>query len=195
MYDAQRFGAGRSTSHVRRWVTLVGVACAALALPACDSSNENAETTASVGASATSTPATGGVDPEVALADWRKCMEARGLDMSYLDSGNGDVTESQSIPPDMDTDALAAAGEECDPILERAGRNRDITPEQQALLDDYTAQLVACLSDKGYDVVAAPESAGVEIPAGADVEEFGVAADACSAAIGVPDGLEGLVDS
>lgn len=155
----------------RRRAAFVLAAAGLLPLAACGSSDGKAAGVASAGEvdGTDATDATGPTDngsakpgaetdPQLALADYEKCMKDHGVNIQSSASGQGGnavdggatdtvLNEDQPSPDDFD-----AADEACEPFLESANQAIDVTPEQQAALNDYMAEIENCMQDKGFDI-------------------------------------------
>jgi hypothetical protein len=137
------------------------------------------ERTASEEGDATTTT-TEAVDPEEAFQEYNECMSEYGFDMPDPGSGNGGVISIEG-DPEMDFTAHEEAVAECDPILEAAFGEFELSPEQEAEMMDQELALAQCMRDNGVDWPD-PDPSGnnmIELGDGIDPETINTAVDAC----------------
>lgn len=107
------------------------------------------------------------VDPEVAIADYEKCMADQGIEMQMV-TGNVDGSGFESLddtiitdPDELDgTNQASTFGSEdfeeaektCGPILEDAFGDFELSPEQEAEQADEMFELQKCLAAEGFDI-------------------------------------------
>jgi len=107
------------------------------------------------------------VDPEVAIADYEKCMADQGIEMQMV-TGNVDGSGYDSFddaiisdPDELDgTNQAPTFGSEdfeeaekvCGPILEDAFGDFELSPEQEAEQADEMLALQKCLAAEGFDI-------------------------------------------
>lgn len=129
------------------------------------------------------TTTTEAVDPEEAFQRYSECMREHGVEMPDPNSGeNGAVF---SIGGDgVDLEAMEGAAAACDPILEDAFGEFEMTPEQQAEILDQELAFAQCMRDNGIDW---PDPSGdlsgavsIELPGDLDPEALNAAMDVCS---------------
>ena len=131
------------------------------------------------------------VDPEIAMAEYEKCMADQGLDMQFVTEGNGATIETfDDAPEDLDEDLslrefgledLEAAEEICGPILEEAFGSFEMTPEQEAEMADQMLELNRCMSDAGFDIDTT--GGAFELDENIDFEAFEEAMSTCGNAL------------
>jgi predicted small secreted protein len=135
-------------------------------------------------------------DPEEAFALFQACMEEHGVDMPASvtvtrdgdqkiavggplvissddngpdggappdDEGDG---ESRVGPPSIDVEEMEAANEACRGHLENAAPDFDLTPEQEAAMEDARLEFDQCMRDQGVEL---PEMSGGEDDIGVHV--------------------------
>jgi hypothetical protein len=99
------------------------------------------------------------------------------------------------IPPE-DTEAFAAADEACRVHLANIVRGQELTPEEQAAMDDANLKMQQCMNDKGFNVQfsisgsgsgtavetrkAAPDADQTPVSAPPDPAEFEAAMQECA---------------
>lgn len=200
---------------VGRLVPALAAVASLVAMSACGSSDGKASDIASVEdidgvgtTTAGSTPTSTSDDNDVVFADYEQCMADEGVDLPKLDDNGGNEVDGGAVPDvdlsDIDNEALQAASEKCAYILEEIDSPLDdLTPEQQAALDDFLVKMEKCLSDKGYDVPLAQtagnpldgeNAADMTLPADFDWEGFDKAGQECEDEVGIPSELEDLED-
>ncbi len=129
------------------------------------------------------TPTTEAVDPEEALQEFTQCMREHGIDMPDPSSGSGGVIE---IEGDADgfmlDDVFEEASAACDPILEAAFGEFELSPEQEAEMMDQELALARCMRAEGIDWPDPSGDGNVMIELGADIdpEAVNAALDKCT---------------
>lgn len=133
------------------------------------------------------------VDPEIAMAEYEKCMADEGVSVQILsaDDASGDSfdvadnaptdnapTDDSAIGQDFDQEDVEAAEEICGPILENAFGDFELSPEQEAEMADAMLEVQRCMSDAGFDIDL--DGGAFEIGPEIDFEEFDAAMRACS---------------
>lgn len=125
-------------------------------------------------------------DPEMAFQEYAACMRQHGIDMPDPEtSGSGGVI---SIGGEgFDLEAMDEAAAACDPILEGAFGEFELSPEQEAEVRDQELAFARCMRDNGVDW---PDPTGdfgsgsIAIDIGdADPETMNAAMDTCSAEV------------
>ncbi len=101
------------------------------------------ETTAAAGETTTTTEA---VDPEEAFQEYSECMREQGIEMPDLGDGGGSIEIAEG-----DFEAMDEAAALCDPILEAAFGEFELSPEQEAEMMDQELALAQCMRDSGID--------------------------------------------
>jgi hypothetical protein len=129
-------------------------------------------------AAAEATTTTEAVDAEEALQDYTACMQEHGIELP--DPGStGAVIEVGG--EDFDIESFDEAAAECDPILEAAFGEFELSPEQQAEMMDQELALAQCMRDNGVDWPDPNGDGNVTIELGDDVdpESVNAAMDVC----------------
>ncbi len=131
------------------------------------------------------------VDPEIAMAEYEKCMADQGLDMQFVTEGDGAMIETfDAAPEDLDDgksisdfrfEEFEAAEEICGPILEEAFGSFEMTPEQEAEMADEMLELSRCMSDAGFDIDMT--GGAFQLDENIDFEAFEEAMSTCGNAI------------
>ncbi len=93
-----------------------------------------------------STTTTEAIDPEEALQQFTECMRENGFDMP--DPVGGAIVNEFAAG---DLEVFEAASAECDPILEAAFGEFELSPEQEAELRDQELAFARCMRDNGLD--------------------------------------------
>lgn len=133
-------------------------------------------------------------DPQEAMALFQECMEDQGIEMPESvavtrdgdatiavgggplvisndngggDSGDGAADEDPVDVPDFDVDEFEAANEECRGHLANATAGFDLTPEQEAAMEDARLEFDQCMEEQGVEL---PEMTGGEDDIGVHVE-------------------------
>lgn len=137
---------------------------------------------ASAGAASVATTTTLPVDPEEAFQEYATCMREHGVDMSDPTSGGG-VIEIGGDASDLE--AMQEAGEACDPILEGAFGEFEMSPEQEAEMRDQELVFAKCMRANGVDWPDPSSDPGsnesvIELGDDVDPDAFSAAMDACS---------------
>ncbi len=173
-------------------------------------------------------------NPEDAFALFNECMTKAGFDFGSAvsvgvgSSGSIDVEPGEAIVPDgvdpqqnsgsledFDPEAFDRANETCEGHLANIDSGFDLTPEQQAAIDDAQLEWSACMSDQGVEVPELQSSNGgsgaIVIDGSAeaadpqsgeasfedfdfDFEAFDEAAQICQSVYDQYDELDGLFD-
>ena len=130
------------------------------------------------------TTTTVAVDPEEAFQEYAACMREHGIDIPDPDtSGGGGVFTIGGVG--SDPGAFEEAGKVCDPILEDAFGEFEMSPEQEAELRDQELVFARCMRDNGVDW---PDPTGdfgsggsvIELGDDVDPETMNAAMDTCS---------------
>ncbi|MDJ0923372.1 MAG: hypothetical protein QNJ77_02320 [Acidimicrobiia bacterium] len=128
------------------------------------------------------TTTTEAVDPEEAFQEYTQCMREHGIDMPDPSSGSGGVIEIEGDGEDLMLDgAFEEAAAQCDPILEAAFGEFDLSPEQEAEMMDQELALAQCMRAEGIDW---PDPSGdgnvmIELGESVDPEAIDTALDKC----------------
>ena len=136
---------------------------------------------AEAGESATTTT-TAAIDPEEAFQQYSECMREQGIEMPDPTSGGDGVI---SIGGEgIDFEAMDEAAAVCDPILEDAFGEFEMSPEQQAEMRDQELAFAKCMRDNDVDW---PDPTGdisgavaIELPDNIDPETLNAAMEVCS---------------
>lgn len=129
------------------------------------------------------TTTTVAVDPEVAFQEYAACMREHGVEMPDpgIEGDGGVITIGGE---GFDLEAMEAASAECDPILESAFGEFEMSPEQEAEMRDQELAFAQCMRDNGVDW---PDPTGdfgsgnIAIDLGdANPEDVNAAMDVCS---------------
>ncbi len=95
------------------------------------------------------TTTTVSVDPEEAMLEYTACMRENGVDMPDPSSGEGGVFSIGG--DDLDFEAFEEASAACDPLLEAAFGDFELSPEQEAEFRDQELAFAKCMRDEGID--------------------------------------------
>jgi len=181
-----------------RWVPVVVVTAALLALAAC-SNGSDGDGVASLGGG----QAAGGASPSPSVSDeeaaqaFAECMRENGIedfpDPQVDEDGGGIVFEAGSAeggpPQPEDRERLDAAMQACEDLLPEGSGPDSISSEEQAALQDAFLEYAQCMRDHGIDMPDPDFSdGGVNIGGGGDVdpnsEAFQEADEACKHFLG-----------
>lgn len=129
------------------------------------------------------------VDPEEAMRLYSECMRDQGIDMPDPTSGGGVIEISGD---GGDFEAMDAAAAVCEPILEDAFGEFEMSPEQQAEMLDQELAFAQCMRDNGVDW---PDPSGdlsggvaIQLPDDIDPDSLNAAMSACSSDVFGGDG-------
>lgn len=128
----------------------------------------------------TATTTTEAVDPEEAFQEYEACMQEHGIEMPDAQGGDGVVAFEDD--GSFDIAAFEEASVACDPILEAAFGEFEMTPEQEAEFRDQELALAQCMRDNGIDWPDPGSDGSTVIDIGADVdpEDVNAALEACA---------------
>jgi hypothetical protein len=129
-------------------------------------------------AAADTTTTTEAVDPDEAFQDYTACMREHGIEMPEPGSSGGAIEIGGEH---FDFESFDEAAAECDPILEAAFGEFELSPEQQAEMMDQELALAHCMRDNGIDW---PDPSGdgstmIELGDDVDPETVNAAMDVC----------------
>lgn len=184
-----------------RWIRAAALAGAlVLALAACGGGAAAEETTPTLPtlteaatAASDATTTTEAVDPEEAIQEYTACMREHGIEMPDPESGDGGgVISIEGDPGDFDLTAFDEAAAACDPILEAAFGEFEMSPEQEAEMMDQQLAFAQCMRDEGIDWPDPDSSGGmmIEIPDNVDPDQLDEAMQMCSqGAFGAEGGI------
>lgn len=130
------------------------------------------------------------VDPELAMAEFDKCMADHGISTGMAEGEGGGFTQSFETqvqdgagPSEGDIDA---ALEECNELVGGIFQDiDDLSPEQQAEMADMNLEFEKCLQEKGIDIDM-EDGGAFMLPDDIDMEDFEAAASECQ-----PDPIRG----
>jgi hypothetical protein len=139
-------------------------------------------------------------EAEEAMLEFTECMREHGIDMPDPDTsgrGGGAIfigPEERGASPDMDE--FAAADEACRHLIEGVmGPGRDMTPEEEAEMQDQALAMAQCMREHGIDMPDPQfEDGGMMTQGlGGDIdpmsEEFQEAQEACAEEAGIEGGI------
>lgn len=122
-------------------------------------------------------------DPDEAFALFEACMAENGVDLPSPDSGEGGlaVTRGQSSSGEtsveingveIDPEVFDAAEAACRPHLANIDQSLDLTPEQEAAMEDANLAFQECMDDHGIEgVFAIGPGDGPSLSASGEAEE------------------------
>jgi hypothetical protein len=90
-----------------------------------------------------------------AFLEYAQCMRDNGIDMPDPEfDGNGGVSMGfdASSGVDPESEEFKAADEECQPIIEEARPDIQLSPEEKAELQDRLVALAECMRARGHDM-------------------------------------------
>lgn len=128
------------------------------------------------------------IDPEEAFQLYSECMRENGIDLpdpgSVGGEGGGAIFIGGGDETNFDFEAFEEAAAECDPILEDAFGEFEMTPEMEAEIRDQELAFARCMRDNGIDW---PDPSGdptggvsIELPDDIDAEQMNAAMETCS---------------
>ena len=90
------------------------------------------------------------------MLEYAQCMRDNGIDMPdpQFDEDGG-VTRSASRPDsgiDPESEEFKAAEEECRPIMEEVRPDMELSPEEQAEMQDRLTAMAECMREQGHDM-------------------------------------------
>jgi hypothetical protein len=170
-----------------RLLILAGALLLVLAACGGDTADTTAPTLPTLSADTTeaspeaTTTTTEAVDPEEAFQEYTQCMREHGIQMPDGDGGVVSV-EVEAEGEDLDFDAFEEAASECDPILDAAFGEFELSPEQGAEMMDQELALARCMRNEGVDWPDPTGDGNVMIELGEDVDPdtLDAALDKCS---------------
>jgi len=124
-------------------------------------------------------------NPEDAFLLFDKCMAEEGFDFESTDGSGGlgvepsnesgatgnDPQVSEQAAGDLDFDKFTEANDKCSPHLRNIDSGFDLTPEQEAALEDAELAWRKCMEDQGVDVPEFGEGGSGFIAIGGTDEE------------------------
>ena len=147
---------------------------------------------------------------EDAALEFAQCMRDHGIDMPdpEIDSDSGGTRvrigggpgQSGEVGPDgQPSEEFTAAHEACQPILEEVAPDMQLTPEEQAEMQDRLVDMAECMRERGHDmpdpqvgeggmvaIGGGPEQGG-PVPASPEADEFRQDMEECSEEAGMPE--------
>ncbi len=138
------------------------------------------------------TTTTEAVDPEGAYQEYTECMREHGIDMPDPSSGDGGGVISIGGEDGLDFEAMEEAGAECDPILEAAFGEFEMSPEQEAEMMDQQLAFAKCMRDSGIDWPDPSSDGSMMIELGDDIDPEAVNAAMQTCAPDMSDGSGGV---
>ena len=141
-------------------------------------SEQSTEAEAAVG-DETTTSTTAAIDPEEAMQKYATCMRENGIDMPDPGTDGSIVIGG----PDVDPTSLDAATAECDPILEDAFGDFEMSPEMEAEQRDMELAFARCMRDNGVEEWPDPTSdntTAIALDPNTDQESVNDALSLCS---------------
>lgn len=156
-----------------------GSATADSTSPTLPSINEQAAEEDATSGSEATTSTTQTVDPDEAMQEYATCMRENGVDMPDPGSDGAIMIGG----PDVDPANLDAAMAECDPILEAAFGDFEMSPEMEAEQRDLDLAFSRCMRENGVEEWPDPASDGsmtIELGPDSDQETVDTAIDSCS---------------
>lgn len=133
-------------------------------------------------------------DEQRAMAEYEACLSDLGVDFSTSDDGDdgGSIDELEIQPEDgsdeiADIDALEQAFAECDSIIEDTFGSFELSPEEEAEMNDQMLALQRCMADKGIDAdfSGGNGSAAIELDPDTDWDALDAAMSECEASLGL----------
>lgn len=140
------------------------------------------------------TTTTAAVDPEEAFQEFTACMREHGINMPDPETeggADGAVISIEGGGP-MDPEAFEEAAAACDPILEAAFGEFELSPEQEAEMMDQQLAFAQCMRDNGVDWPDPSGDGGTMIELGDDIssETIHAAMEICrEGTFGSSDGI------
>lgn len=147
-----------------------------------------------------------------AMLDFARCMREHGIDMpdpEFDGEGGGVMIGGRPAEPGTgpSEDEMAAAHEACQPIMDEVAPDIQLTPEEQAQMQDDMLAMADCMRGKGWDepdptvnedgsvvVRGGPEDrTGGKAPTPENQEEHQADMEACNEELGIDAGGPGAV--
>lgn len=130
-------------------------------------------------------------DPELAMAEFEKCMKDAGIDVQVGEVGEGGASmgsesfesqapdRSSASPNEASVEEFEAAAAECEQLLDGAfGTLEDLSPEERAEMADQQLRFERCMADNGFEIDS-DDNGAFSLGPDIDFEEFEAAAAAC----------------
>jgi hypothetical protein len=147
---------------------------------------------------------------EDAALEFAQCMRDHGIDMPdpQIDSDGGRTRvqigggpgQSPELGPDgQPSEEFQAAQEACQPILEEAAPEMQLTPEEQAEMQDRLVEMAECMRERGHDMpdpqvgeggmvtIGGGPGQGGPVPGSPEEDEFMADMEECSEEAGMPE--------
>lgn len=130
---------------------------------------------------AATTTTTEAVDPDEAFREYTACMREQGVEMPDTQTEGGVISIGGGNA--VDFEAFEEAAAECEPILEAAFGEFELSPEQEAEMMDQELAFAQCMRDNGVDW---PDPSGdngtmIELGDDFDPETINAAIETCTA--------------
>jgi hypothetical protein len=127
----------------------------------------------------TSGPGGGRVDEsemQDAMLEYAQCMRDNGIDMpdpEFEEGGGISLGVDSEGGLDPESEEFKAAEAECEPILEEARPDVQLSPEEQAEMQDRLVAMAECMRARGHDMPdpQVEDGGGVRITRGAPGDE------------------------
>lgn len=138
-------------------------------------------------------------DPELAMADFEKCMRDNGIELQVAGDGSGTMSQTVEVPDDGSGDASmeftdpADFEQIADTCSEESGLSfgdlDDLSPEEQAEMADRNLAFQQCLAEQGFEIDM--QDGAFQLGPEIDFDEFDAAADECGMNMTGPSGGSG----
>ena len=89
------------------------------------------------------------------MLEYSQCMRDNGIDMpdpQFDEDGGVQVGISPDSGIDPESEEFTAAEEECRPIMEEVRPDMDLSPEEQAEMQDRLTAMAECMRERGHDM-------------------------------------------
>ena len=90
-----------------------------------------------------------------AMLEYSQCMRDNGVDMpdpQFDEDGGAQVGISPDSGIDPESEDFQAAEEECRPIMEEVRPDMNLSPEEQAEMQDRLTAMAECMRERGHDM-------------------------------------------
>ncbi len=155
-----------------------------------DSSDQEdpSEQAGDAGSAETSNDSVSPADADELFARFEACMAEHGIEVEGIGGGAELEEEPGAVDPGDEVPSVEdfeAAQEECNPILDEAFGDLELSPEQEAEFADAMLAVQRCMDDKGFDVDVSSASGVMDVPVDVDFEEFDAALSGCEREAGL----------
>lgn len=111
-----------------------------------------------------------------AMLEYAQCMRDNGIDMpdpEFEEGGGISLGIDSEGGPDPESEEFKAAQEECEPIIEEVRPDVQLSPEEQAEMQDQLVAMAECMRARGHDMPdpQVDDGGGVRITRGAPDDE------------------------